>query len=1487
MTDCWIKALAYLAKVTPIRGIRRLVEGRRVLRNPHAVPKDHADDLLEKGLKGLGHVEAHDPLWVKAMAKMTSSLITPIHIRKPHVQSWISTNREDLKLLAHSGTLDSDGAPYTRLRETYMESSGEGERYADSTIHTIYAYLRYRLHAEVKDRGVAAQVELGLEAIALGIQEMSNPSLTPSHSHRSANATEPSLSVDIAEVQALFGDASRLLLNWPQETNGHWIERPQLHVLRQRTTEERKTPTVLLGRPGSGKSAILARLGTQLQEDDELTLLAIKADQLPRDCRSVADIDLYVGCSLLDAMRKLAESRRVVVLIDQLDALADLMDQHSGRLGALLQLARSACAIHRVSVLMSCREFEYRSDLRLSTLDAAEVRLDIPPWEIIEPLLRRAGVAVRELTDEQCEVLRTPQHLAVFVRYFAMRAAPPVFATYQALLDHATRDLASRRGARALAAAEHIATMMAEDEELWVARTRFAAEYGEEADHLLADEFLVLSDNELSVSFRHQTMFDFLRARAFLRGTTNLAEYIIHSKQESLFVRPVLWSALAYLRGSDATVYRREFDALWHTPNLRLHLRLLLASHLGQLADPDTVEAGWLLPTLSDSVLRPRVLSAMAGSPGWFELMGPHLGTCMVASPAQAREVTFLLDRALTFARADVLDLLRENWLGKDDHCALAMNVLASLETWDSKSGNLAAQFAAQAGRMGMDAFLVCQIVSKAVDEVPTHAARVLFRYIAARSTREAGPQGLSSLIRHDHNWSRLANPISAAPGEFAKAGWPWLKDSLEPLAATAEVKMHRFRACPALFVSMDDKNTLLGAFDIAMAGFAQSDVVGFLTFLAQEEHSDIMLLHSLLARGLKCVASECPTHVVDYLLADPRRLAIGDYQGEHRETLALIAGVMPTISDTDLARLEATVLNCSLYRDHRELGESAEMRFKRRKYDREHRLGLLRAFPPARLSAKADRLRREEERALPWAKAQDSLTIHGGVVGSPMSAAQMGQAKEDDIVRLFEGLPDETGWDHPKRRAGSLVGGSIQASRAFAEFAKAEPYRALQAMARFKPSLQERPAGEALGAMGDADVPPDTLVACIRNLDAQGFSSDEFRQGVARCLNGLAARSAGLDDGTCDLVEGWITDLNTSADEGDGGALVDLDDGEQSKEFASHSLLWSTGPMMVQPTGNYPFLETLARGHLCRSPVDADGFLHVLERHLVRRESTDIWVAMMRYLIHLDRADRERVAAFLVGLLESHPEVIFHAWAVRFVLSGLSWLPQDTLDTVFHDWTSGRWSLGPQATGEVAAVALCRSQDDPIARKRVERYLDDNGYPTPIRQSLATGLAHTFIEAACETECRSFAVPYLVRIIATVDDCVLPALNRLFWDERAMRPDEYTKHILEACLERPQTFDAEHGRALVSRLQSLLAVGWNPVLVCRVAVACVDAQARASGEAALRYSDTDNELIDITLTLHRMRSTRVEGLDLFERLMALSAHGVPKQLAVLDRHAP
>ena len=84
--------------------------------------------------------------------------------------------------------------------------------------------------------------------------------------------------IDIDKLERTFRPVSRMLLDWPQETEGHWIERPELPRLRELTTRSSPSVTILLGGPGEGKSATLARLGALLAEDGA-ALLAIKADR--------------------------------------------------------------------------------------------------------------------------------------------------------------------------------------------------------------------------------------------------------------------------------------------------------------------------------------------------------------------------------------------------------------------------------------------------------------------------------------------------------------------------------------------------------------------------------------------------------------------------------------------------------------------------------------------------------------------------------------------------------------------------------------------------------------------------------------------------------------------------------------------------------------------------------------------------------------------------------------------------------------------------------------------------------------------------------------------------------------------------------------------------------------------------------------------------------------------------------------------------------
>ncbi|MEG8053147.1 hypothetical protein QP185_07620 [Sphingomonas aerolata] len=97
--------------------------------------------------------------------------------------------------------------------------------------------------------------------------------------------------------------------------------------------------------------------------------------------------------------------------------------------------------------------------------------------------------------------------------------------------------------------ATDIAEAMAEHESLWLAAARFG-------DRAAAMQALVaagvLATADASVGFSHQTIFEFTLARSFAREPGRLSSFATE-RQDSLFLRPKLWSGLTYLRGRTRT----------------------------------------------------------------------------------------------------------------------------------------------------------------------------------------------------------------------------------------------------------------------------------------------------------------------------------------------------------------------------------------------------------------------------------------------------------------------------------------------------------------------------------------------------------------------------------------------------------------------------------------------------------------------------------------------------------------------------------------------------------------------------------------------------------------------------------------------------------------------------------------------------------------------------------------------------------------------
>ena len=211
------------------------------------------------------------------------------------------------------------------------------------------------------------------------------------------------------------------------------------------------------------------------------------------------------------------------------------------------------------------------------------------------------------------------------------------------------------------------------------------------------------------------------------------------------------------------------------------------------------------------------------------------------------------------------------------------------------------------------------------------------------------------------------------------------------------------------------------------------------------------------------------------------------------------------------------------------------------------------------------------------------------------------------------------------------------------------------------------------MAALGASEVPADKLINCVRRLDGRGFASKPFRTESARCLREVARRTLGLDEGICELLEGWIVERSSGTDE-------DVADSDETVRTAGKSILWSGQSMVVLPHGNYPVLDALMLGHLLREPPDLIGCFAVLGRHLKRDEDAKVWSALAGHMPFLVHADHQRGIEFLNNLFARCPTFLNTKSGVMLVARVVDRIPQGMIRSILNGWVCGR--LGTRTAG-------------------------------------------------------------------------------------------------------------------------------------------------------------------------------------------------------------
>lgn len=1306
--------------------------------------------------------------------------------------------------------------------------------------------------------------------------------------------------IDLATVKHQFNVASVSLINWPTTLgNDRWIERPELQTLTERIESDGSSTTLLLGTPGSGKSALLAVLGKRLVAEED-NVLAIKADKLPSSIQDAEDLRIFLNIPLRvdECLRMMAKTGRTVLLIDQMDALSEIVDLKSERLNILLNLIQSVSQYPGIHIVSSSRWFEYKHDIRLNTIEAEQLELMPVPWDSVEVVLNEAGIKGDKLTQEARQLLIAPLHLKLFLDIKSKTPTYDFSFTLQGMMEAIWQlKILNINGVSGKGELIHILSQrMIDDEDYWVPRA-LADDYSDALIALEREEILVPDEVGLRVGFRHQTYFDFSKARYFAQRREKLVDHVL-ARQDGLFIRPVLLSSLDYLKGADQTNYHRELLAIWNNPHLRIHLRSLLTEYLAVLENPDDVEISCLIPVLMDDSKMPRALFAMAGSTGWFRIIrNAQLVDIMSKDLDLAQACVPILIQALSFARSDVLNLLEKFWLLNTRYDRLVINVLQYLKEWDEQ----AVEIVCTVARRTVDWIIshIGEIVSQSNPELAPRIVRAVLdkklldaekedseQIIAPPPSAEASVEehaiysltndplkNHKHLLETDLGWHELSVIAESAPEAFLQHVWPWFIEVLTRITKEAHPFVWGYRDDHNLGTKLDKpyrgNNQPVAALRDAIERLAEIDPAAFIDFFRNNENSDYLAVHRLLCKGLHKLVTLHPTVILEYLTADPRRLVIGDYNDCHKESRTLIAGVTPYLSRAEIERLEKTVINWNRYYGVDETW-TAEDRRNRLKWNREHRLRLLRAFPENCLSEKARRLREEEERAFPLLRDWDAQFSGVHFVGGAMTNDKMEKAEDDEIIKLFDELNDMTGWDHPRHqwKTDKHVGGVIPTSRELGSFAEKQPDRAITLLARFKPGLQETPAGAIIGGLTKASFPSEKIFSAIRDLDSRGFSSNTFRTDVARALENKAHADNGLPDDMLQMMESWLpTHPIPTADS--------MKAEKESDDF--DTILWGHGNIFVYPGGRDLIFDALAKGYLLREPCDVAGLAKVIERALSYEKHPDVWNIILTHMPVLFNGNRGTAVYLydqvLTNFLKSRKN-LFDVRSVAHVLHLVS--DQSIVEKWLALIRDGAWGEGPQVFGELLMLYLCCKPDDPWANAQIRIHLENPG-----EIHVQRGIAFSAAENWHIQQCQSISTEVLVSLANRDDEKIATAISRVFHHGEKVPLNIEMRRIIQAILQNDKIV-MKSAESLIEGIE--YAISSEPQLVYHICSRFLDIGTDEVRNMATRYATLAEPIVSIALTLHRMPLYRDQGLRLFERLIESNIQEARHALDMLDR---
>lgn len=1464
---------------------------------------------LDEVLRRIAAADPKDSIFTHAFDAATNKIFTPDFLRTRNVQDWLKEPnvRNDLKLVASAKALGKSSPRHAvaSLQARYGEVACASLQESTAVVESVSSMLAAEVSALAQDIGTAALVVAGHRENARSFDEVH----AKLDSILSEGAHEPAVDVALTPPNTdtatgwrdAFSAASRSLLHWPTTLgDGKYIARPELDQLLSVTQSSERGTVALLGLPGSGKSALLARLGQELAAKTNVSVLAIKGDLLDATVATEEglqrDLQLPERPSIM--LRSLALTGPVVLLIDQLDALAGHLDTKTGRLSVLLNLIKAVCKTNGLHVFVSCRTFEFTHDIRLSRIEAECTSLELPSWEEVLHILEAHDVKAGGWNSDAREVVRVPQQLNTYLQLKSSGIEEP-FSNYTAMLDCLwnSQVLNTPCAGKAAHLAFEIAEAMADKETLWLAKSRFD-DRGEDIKLLVSSGILTMSEQG-AIGFSHQTVFEHVLARSFAKNDGQLSAYVL-ARKESLFVRPKLWAALAYLRNVEPVTYEAELWSIWNAQGLRKHLRFLLIEFMGSQPSPTDKEELLLAAASEQQELHAIVLKAITGSQGWFERFSSNVIAQAMSNAMTADLCIQLLVAAWSHSPEQITRLLRDIWLPVPDNDRRALFVLQEAPLWSPEMVETAKTIAnrAQLSAFHFDHF--ASVVGGTVPKVAIELIRLVLdgelsrlkteglrlKTIAAQEGPVEGDAGIlwhmkndptrpvDSFLGDNHHWNSLLELAEASPSHFVSVLWPWYLSAFRDLLELSRADGPNF-GYPLPYradfrFEDEDRNKLppssiLGAIVVAVEGLANAAPHELQQWAYEQSAVELAPVQRLVAHALAHNPSQTATAALSFLLGDERRYFLGNVSALSSTSLALVTACAPHWSADEVARFTTKVNAFSPLRPKEKDADPDAIQSWHRFVSRT-RVNLLRALPIPARTLPIQRKIEEGNRVYPQRSELGDFV--GGVIGSPMAEEQMSRASSDDIVNAFKAIPDNSGWDHPRDFS---RGGSIQLARAFAEFSKEHPARSLEVIQQLNPDFGQRAAGYALEALAKS-YDPDVLMMLIAQLHERGFDDDEFRASMALAVTHIVRRGITISEPVLVVLESWVPTVERVPTPEDASNEQCEDDSKNDTKDTG-CLLSGHPRIEFVPDGDYPIISAIIDARLARKEMPA--VIQLLRRYLGISRDKRVWEMLMHSMAHIPLMEAHDGPA-LVGEVLSLPQLDGSCGAA-VLMCKTHWKALNEVMSNLGRWRYSANVVARKGYGELVALIALTNTEGHLARQWLDELIE-----TPGLADARAGAAATAVQILWpEPQFRSDATDLLLRLLAKNEEAIWQEIFGLFGLVDKLESEPHTIRLLKDIAKNIDHAPPPKESHVVERLGALLPR--QAYIVARIASQLIQLWRDQLSNMGSALNFAGQEIMDLAITLHRTEGTKLEGLQMFEQLVEIDAYQARAVLDELD----